>query len=182
MKQIIKYINLNVNEPLNYPIVHAMQGDNNTIKVVATLYDLNKLYTIDDTVDLIRLVGTTPSGYAIDTVIHEHTEHTVTFTLSENMLATNGDLSLSVVLCDSSTNDILSTFPFCGKVSNAPIGQAQTSEITSITDLVLEAAQYAEDAKEYYEKTIERNGVSITYQQSEPTDQATNDYWCLDYE
>lgn len=182
MNKIIKHINLNVNEPVNYPIIHAMQGDNNTITVIATLYDLNKLYMIDDTVDVIRLIGTTPSGSVIDKIITEHTKHTVTFTLSENMLAVDGELILTIVLCNSTTNDVLSTFPFCGKVSNAPMGQAQTSEITSMTDLVLEAARYAEDAKEYYEKAIERNGISITHQQNEPTDQSTNDYWFSDYE
>ena len=41
-----KEIALNVGQPNNFELFCAMQGDNKSFEVTATLYDTNKLYTI----------------------------------------------------------------------------------------------------------------------------------------
>lgn len=131
------------------------------------------------------------------------TKHTVTFALTKNMLAKNGELRLSLLFLDSSNKQILSSFPFTIKVIQAPAGTIQESELTAITDSLLDAAKYAAESKTYYENlTLQKgkpNGIaelnedgkiplSQTYcvneiwNSTEPsTIQRDNDYWLQEY-
>lgn len=149
MKEIIKHINLNVGQPNNFQLITAMQNDNETIKVVATLYNGNSLYTIDNSIDLIRLTGRAANGALIDITITDYTEHTVTFVLSKNMLSSDGDMKLSISMTDSSTGQILSTYPFIIKVHNSPQGSFSESEIKSLDSYVEKVKKYTDEAEAY---------------------------------
>lgn len=151
MNTVQKRINLNVGQPNNYQLLHVMQGGNDSIEIIATLYNENKLYTID--ANVIMLSGVTPSGTAIEdtTAITGHTEHTVSFLLTKNMLAVDGDLKLSIVLIDSKGKQdeeaqVLYTFPFVIKIINAPKGSIQESDFKAITDYVAKAEEHAQIA------------------------------------
>ncbi|MBO5483640.1 MAG: hypothetical protein J5979_00340 [Lachnospiraceae bacterium] len=160
MNTIQKSINLNLGQPNNEPLLQVMQGDNDSIEIVATLYNAENLYTIN--ADLIVLSGTTPSGKIIENTIEDHTDHTVTFPLTKNMLAADGILNLSVVLMDSTTNQVLSSFPFTIEVMNAPVGSIPESELTAITDYVFAARDYSVDAKEQADRATAQADTSET--------------------
>lgn len=160
MNTIQKSINLNLGQPNNEPLLQVMQGDNDSIEIVATLYNADNLYTIN--ADLIVLSGTTPSGNIIENTIEDHTDHTVTFPLTKNMLAADGILNLSVVLMDSATNQVLSSFPFTIEVMNAPVGSIPESELTAITDYVFAARDYSVDAKEHADRATAQADTSET--------------------
>lgn len=200
MNHISKEITLNVGQPNNFQLIHAMKGDNNAIEIVATLYNTNTLYTIDT--DKIVLSGTTPSGTIIENNILTNTEHTVTFELTKNMLASNGDLKLSIVFIDTYTEQVLSSFPFVVKIINAPIDIIQESELTAITDYVLLVCKYATEAEKCYENLISMKGepsgvaeldengrvplsqtycVNEVWSNTEPQEQRDNDYWLQEY-
>lgn len=149
MNEIIKNINLNVRQPNNFQLITAMQNDNETIKIIATLYDGNSLYTIEKSIDIIRLTGRTANDAIIDCLITDYTDHTVTFVLTKNMLSSDGDMKLSISMTDSSTNQILSTYPFIIKVHNSPVGSFSVTEIKTLDEYVQKAKDYVDEAKNY---------------------------------
>ena len=59
MQSIVKEINLNIGQPNNYQLIHAMQGDNDTTTIIAHLFNINKPYIIDS--DIILFSATTPT-------------------------------------------------------------------------------------------------------------------------
>lgn len=149
MNEIIKNINLNVRQPNNFQLITAMQNDNETIKIIAQLNDGNSLYTIEKSIDIIRLIGRTANDAIIDCLITDYTDHTVTFILTKNMLSSDGDMKLSISMTDSSTNQILSTYPFTIKVHNSPVGSFSVTEIKTLDEYVQKAKDYADEAKNY---------------------------------
>jgi len=139
-----KEISLNVGQPNNFEIICAMQGDNDSFEITATLYDVNKLYKI--TTDNIKLKGVNAMGQDIYIDAKSHTEHTVTFELNEQILAYDGIVKLVLVFTDSSTQ--LTTFPFVIKVVNSP-GDNSNDDFKSVSALVEEAKKWALISKSY---------------------------------
>lgn len=144
MTTITKKIDLNVSQPNNYQLVHAMQGDSNTVEILATIWNGNKLYSID--CDRISLEWQSPSGGKRDYPILEHTDNTVTFILKDEMLVENGDYAFCIRF-DNGDNDVLRTFRSTMRVIRAPFGQLMDSEVVTLTELV-------NKAKFYYEQLI----------------------------
>lgn len=139
-----KEIALNVGQPNNFELFCAMQGDNKSFEVVATLYDVNKLYTINT--DNIKIKGENPVGLTIQKNVDSHTANTVTFTLTEDMLMYDGLLKLVLVFAESSAQ--LTTFPFIVKVINSP-GNNTADDIKTVSALVEEAKKWAMMSKSY---------------------------------
>lgn len=139
-----KEISLNVGQPNNFELLCAMQGDNKSFEITATLYDINKLYTINT--DNIKIKGINPTGASIYKNVKGHTANTVTFILTEDMLAYDGLLKLVLVLTESSTQ--LTTFPFVIKVVNSP-GNTNADDIKTVSALVEEAQKWAMLSKSY---------------------------------
>lgn len=139
-----KEIALNVGQPNNFELFCAMQGDNKSFEVTATLYDTNKLYTINT--DNIKIKGENPVGLTILKNVDSHTANTVTFTLTEDMLMYDGLLKLVLVFAESSTQ--LTTFPFIVKVVNSP-GNNTADDIKTVSALVEEAKKWAMMSKSY---------------------------------
>ncbi len=133
MTTITKKINLNVSQPNNYQLVHAMQGDSNTVEILATIWDGNKMYAID--CDQISLEWQSPSGSKRDYPVVEHTQHTATFLLKKEMLVENGDYAFCIRF-DNSDNDVLRTFPSTMRVIRAPFGQLMDSQVVTITEFI----------------------------------------------
>ena len=121
-----------------------MQGDNKTFEITATLYDVNKLYNV--TTNNIKLKGVTPAGQNICMDIDSHTEHTVTFTLKDGLLAYDGLVKLVLVFTESSKQ--LTSFPFVIKVVNSP-GDTSATDIITVSGLVEEAEKWALLSKSY---------------------------------
>ena len=155
MNIIEQNIDLNVCYPNNYQIIHAIQGDNNTIKVTATIWDKNELYTI--VADSVALEWQSPSGHKRDCPITEYTKHTVSFILTNELLAENGD-NIFVIRFENTNDDCKRTSSACVKVSGAPYGQLLTDEIETITG-------YVNKSKEYYDNLVtekgQPNGIAI---------------------
>ncbi len=155
MNIIEKHINLNVSQPNDFELVCAMQNTQDSLKIIAKLYDANVPYIMDNTVSRVMLQGVSPCGMAILKEITEYTSTTASFLLSDNMLAVDGDLKLSIVITantensDNASKQIISTFPFKIRVIHAPIGEVQESEIDSIIKFVLKAEEYANESKAY---------------------------------
>lgn len=155
MNIIEKHINLNVSQPNDFELVCAMQNTQDSLKIIAKLYDANVPYIMDNTVSHVMLQGVSPCGMAILKEITEYTSTTASFLLSDNMLAVDGDLKLSIVITansensDNASKQIISTFPFKIRVIHAPIGEVQESEIDSIIKFVLKAEEYANESKTY---------------------------------
>ena len=163
MQSIEKEINLNIGQPNNYQLIHAMQGDNDTTTIIAHLFNINKPYFIDS--DTILFSATTPTKSYISKVIEKYDDTSVKFVLDKNMLAVNGNLIFSIIFTDSSTGQSLSTYPAIIHISNAPDGEIQETDISTITDYVIEAEKYASLTKNYYEELIaqkgQANGIAI---------------------
>ena len=121
-----------------------MQGDNKTFEITATLYDVNKLYNV--TTDNIKLKGVNPVGQNICMDIDSHTEHTVTFTLKDGLLAYDGLAKLVLVFTESSKQ--LTSFPFVIKVVNSP-GDTSAADIITVSGFVEEAKKWALLSKSY---------------------------------
>lgn len=121
-----------------------MQGDNKSFEITATLYDTNKLYTINT--DNIKIKGENPAGLTIQKNVDSHTANTVAFTLTEDMLMYDGLLKLVLVFAESSTQ--LTTFPFVIKVINSPGGNT-ADDIKTVSALVEEAKKWAMQSKSY---------------------------------
>jgi len=144
LETVTKNISLNVGQPNNFELICAMQGDNKSFKITATLYDVNKLYTIRT--DNIKLKGENPAGLTILKNVDTHTANTVTFTLTEDMLMHDGILKLVLVFTENSTQ--LTTFPFVIKVINSP-GNNTADDIKTVSGLVEEAEKWAMLSKSY---------------------------------
>ena len=163
MQSIVKEINLNIGQPNNYQLIHAMQGDNDTTTIIAHLFNINKPYVIDS--DIILFSATTPTHSYISKVIEKYDNTSVKFVLDNNMLAVNGELVFSIIFMDSTTEQSLSTYPSVIHISHAPDGVIQETDISAITDYILEAKKYASLTKNYYEELIaqkgQANGIAI---------------------
>jgi len=138
-----KEISLNVGQPNNFELICAMQGDSKTFEITATLYDVNKLYTINT--NNIKIKGINPVGLKVEENIDSHTANTVTFTLSEKMLMYDGLLRLVIIFNDDSQ---LTTFPFIIKVVYSP-GNTTADDVKTISELVEEAKKWAMLSKSY---------------------------------
>ena len=144
MEIVKKEISLNVGQPNNFELICAMQGDNKSFEITATLYDVNKLYTIST--NNIKLKGENPVGLTIQKNVDSHTVNTVTFTLTEDMLMYDGILKLVLIFTENSTQ--LTTFPFVIKVINSP-GNNTADDIKTVSGLVEEAEKWALLSKSY---------------------------------
>ena len=201
MNIIQKEINLNVRHPNNYQVIHAMQGDNDTIEITATIFDGNHKYYID--CDQIEIDCISPTGVKNTLNVKHSTSHTVTFSLGKNVLGENGEHKLSIHFMSSPALS-LTTFPSILYVCNAPVGALSKGEIATITEYVLDAKKNAEEAKKYYEQlisekgqpngiaTLDENGmlplsqlsgIHEIYGFTEPDSDAqrVNDYWLQEY-
>lgn len=152
-------IDLNVSQPNNFEYVYTTQGDYGSDKIIANLYDQNVPYEID--CDLIVLQGVTPYGDLIE--ISKGLEiskdrHSVTFTLTKDMLSSAGDIQYTLSFIDTTGRCKKTTFPFTIKNTIEPSGAISSSTLTAITDYVLEAKQYAEDAKQSYDDLVSEKG------------------------
>lgn len=194
MTTITKNINLNVSQPNNYQLLHAMQGDNNTIKIIATIWEENKPYNVD--CDSISLEWQSPSGNRKDYPATSSTQHTVSFILKTEMLVENGDY-IFCVRFDGSNNDTLRTFPSTLRVSQAPFGQLMDTEIVTLTEILNKTKYYynkliSEKGQPNGIATLDKNGkiplsqmsgINEIWSVNIPADneQRINDYWMSEY-
>lgn len=148
MQEITHNIALNLSQPNNFEYIHIMQGDYNAEKVIATLFDGNKLYTID--AQKACLQGSTSDGGLIlqDGITISADKHQVTFEITKEMSSCTGELTCNIVL--SSDNQKKSTFPFVIKNTADITGRTPVSVLTTISDYVDRAEKAASDA----EKTL----------------------------
>ena len=112
-----KEISLNVGQPNNFELILAMQGDNKAYKIVATLYDVNKLYSIASG-SQVCIKGEDPVGGNIYKLVDSCTANTVTFTLNKDLLANEGILKLVLTITNSDAK--ITTFPFAIKIVKSP--------------------------------------------------------------
>ena len=147
MNIVKKKINLNVQQPNNYQIIHAMQGDNDTIEIEAAIWDGNKKYTIDSD-DIISIDCISPSGIQNQIKVLSNTTNTVTFKLDKNVLAENGEHKLSIHFM-SNPNISLTTFPAELYVTKAPLGSLAEGVMAIITEYVFAAQKSAEKAESF---------------------------------
>ncbi len=148
MQDIVHNINLNLSQPNNFEYIHIMQGDYNTEKVIVTLFNGNKLYTVD--AQKACLQGSTSNGGLIiqDDLKISTDKHQVTFDITKEMSSCSGELTCNIVF--SSDNQKKSTFPFVIKNTADITGQTPVSVLTTISDYVDRAEKAALDA----EKTL----------------------------
>lgn len=148
MQEITHNIALNLSQPNNFEYIHIMQGDYNAEKVIATLFDGNKLYTID--AQKASLQGSTSDGGLIlqDGIAISADKHQVTFEITKEMSSCTGELTCNIVF--SSDNQKKSTFPFIIKNTADITGRTPVSVLTTISDYVDRAEKAASDA----EKTL----------------------------
>ena len=151
-------IDLNVSQPNNFEYVYTTQGDYGSDKIIANLYDQNVPYEID--CDMIFLQGVTQYGDLIE--INKGLEiskdrHSVTFTLTKDMLSSAGDIQYTLSFIDTTGRCKKTTFPFTIKNTIEPSGTISSSTLTAITDYVLEAKQYAEDAKQSVDNKLDKS-------------------------
>lgn len=148
MQEITHNIALNLSQPNNFEYIHIMQGDYNAEKVIATLFDGNKLYTID--AQKACLQGSTSDGGLIlqDGITISADKHQVTFEITKEMSSCTGELKCNIVF--SSDNQKKSTFPFIIKNTADITGRTPVSVLTTISDYVDRAEKAASDA----EKTL----------------------------
>ena len=148
MQEIVHNINLNLSQPNNFEYIHIMQGDYNTEKVIVTLFNGNKLYTVD--AQKACLQGSTSNGGLIlqDDLEISTDKHQVTFDITKEMSSCTGELKCNIVF--SSDNQKKSTFPFVIKNTADITGRAPVSVLTTISDYVDRAEKAASDA----EKTL----------------------------
>lgn len=155
--EIIKEINLNINQPNNFELINIMQGSIDSIKVVAHLYDGNVPYQIPDTVSEYQLLGILPSGkYLIDDQITKHNLTSVSFFINKNIMAKPGYVEFTISLVENGDKIIVETFPAKILVTAIP-GQdyEQTDEIPIITKALQEIKRNAEEAEESANKAKE---------------------------
>ena len=148
MQEIVHNINLNLSQPNNFEYIHVMQGDYNSEKVVATLFNGNKLYTVD--AQKATLQGSTSDGGLIlqNNIEISEDKHQVIFEITKEMSSCPGELTCNIVF--SSNNQKKSTFPFIIKNTADITGRTPVSVLTTISDYVDRAEKAASDA----EKTL----------------------------
>lgn len=148
MQDIVHNINLNLSQPNNFEYIHVMQGDYNSEKVVATLFNGNKLYTVD--AQKATLQGSTSDGGLIlqNNIEISEDKHKVIFEITKEMSSCPGELTCNIVF--SSNNQKKSTFPFIIKNTADITGHTPVSVLTTISDYVDRAEKAASDA----EKTL----------------------------
>lgn len=170
MQEIVHNINLNLSQPNNFEYIHVMQGDYNTEKVIATLFDGNKLYTID--AQKASLQGSTSDGGLIlqDGITISADKHQVTFDITKEMSSCTGELTCNIVF--SSDNQKKSTFPFVIKNTADITGRAPVSVLTTISDYVDRAEKAAKDS-ETNKVTTDENVIKATEQATIATNKAT---------
>ena len=158
MNLVKKQINLNVRNPNNYQIIHAMQGDNESIEITATIWDGNAKYTID--CDNITIDVISPSGVQNQLSVISHTINEVVFRLDKNVLAENGEHQLVIHFMDQP--DIsLTTYPNILYVTNAPLGTLPEGTIATITKYVEECKKAYDVLKEVTDGKGQPNGIAI---------------------
>lgn len=165
--ELIKEINLNINQPNNFQLIHVMQGSVHSVKIIAHLYDGNQPYQLPDTISKYQLLGVLPSGkYLLDDKVSKHDPSSVSFFINKNMMAKAGYVTFSLSLIDSQDDSIAETYPAKIMVTAIP-GQEyeQTDEIPIVTESLNEvikntkiAVQSAKESKEYYQKLISEKG------------------------
>ena len=156
MEIIRHYINVNIGQPNNMQFIPAMQGDADTVEIIASIYDKNKKYTIvSEGMYKVYIEGTLASGAMLDIEADSYDEHTVTFTLSKNMLSVNGNIKFCIDFVWENGQK-KSTFPAIIHVVRAPINDTkQTSEIKGLLEAIDNAIMSAIEAKKSEEKAKE---------------------------
>ena len=170
MQEIVHNINLNLSQPNNFEYIHIMQGDYNTEKVIVTLFNGNKLYTVD--AQKACLQGSTSNGGLIlqDDLEISTDKHQVTFDITKEMSSCTGELKCNIVF--SSDNQKKSTFPFVIKNTADITGRAPVSVLTTISDYVDRAEKAAKDS-ETNKVTTDENVIKATEQATIATNKAT---------
>lgn len=148
MNVITQDINANVSQENNIQFICAMQGDNDTMIINAHIFDENEPYTLPSGTGIeYVLEGTAGHGIGICNTkdVKLVDSNTISFPLSKNLLSRNGQLTLSIVVIDTTDANNpkrLSTFPFYIKVVNAPLDKSSmdtsgmTSEFNILEDLI----------------------------------------------
>lgn len=149
VQEIVHSINLNLSKPNNFEYIHICQGDYNGEKVVATLFDGNKLYTVDSDCS-VTLQGSTANGGLIlqGNLTVSADRHQVEFTITKEMSSCAGDVTYNLLI--SSHDAKKSTFPFVIKNASDITGRTPVSVLTTISDYVARAENAASEA----EKTV----------------------------
>ena len=170
MQEIVHNINLNLSQPNNFEYIHVMQGDYNSEKVVATLFNGNKLYTVD--AQKATLQGSTSDGGLIlqNNIEISEDKHQVIFEITKEMSSCPGELTCNIVF--SSNNQKKSTFPFIIKNTADITGRAPVSVLTTISDYVDRAEKAAKDS-ETNKVTTDENVIKATEQATIATNKAT---------
>ena len=170
MQEIVHNINLNLSQPNNFEYIHVMQGDYNSEKVVATLFNGNKLYTVD--AQKATLQGSTSDGGLIlqNNIEISEDKHQVIFEITKEMSSCPGELTCNIVF--SSNNQKKSTFPFVIKNTADITGRAPVSVLTTISDYVDRAEKAAKDS-ETNKVTTDENVIKATEQATIATNKAT---------
>ena len=170
MQEIVHNINLNLSQPNNFEYIYVMQGDYNSEKVVATLFNGNKLYTVD--AQKATLQGSTSDGGLIlqNNIEISEDKHQVIFEITKEMSSCPGELTCNIVF--SSNNQKKSTFPFVIKNTADITGRAPVSVLTTISDYVDRAEKAAKDS-ETNKVTTDENVIKATEQATIATNKAT---------
>ncbi|MCH5267772.1 MAG: hypothetical protein J1E62_05445 [Lachnospiraceae bacterium] len=174
--EIIKEINLNVNQPNNFELINVMQGSLKSIKVIAHIYYGNKLYEIPDSVSEYQILGILPSGkYLIDTQLEKYDSNSVSFFISPNMMAKAGCVEFTISLVEKGDKAIVETFPAKIMVTAIP-GQdyEQTDEIPIITKALQETKRNADRAEKEADRSEEQY-KKLTSEKGNPNGIATLD-------
>lgn len=124
-------IDLNVGQPNNKQFIHINQGEYDSVKIVAHIWNKNKPYTID--ADKIRIEGKLSSGALLfdgDTAIQivKENDTTVSFILTKPIAASVGSFNFSLLFYKGS--DVLKkTFPFTIRVSGNPANNVKSDAV-----------------------------------------------------
>ena len=109
MQNIQHKIDLNISRPNNFGYIHIVQGDHDSEVVIATIYDGNKLYSID--APQIFVQGSTTDGglIMVDDVVVSEDKHSIQFPITVEMASVAGDVTCIVTFING--NQKKSTFP-----------------------------------------------------------------------
>lgn len=161
--ELIKEINLNINQANQFELINVMQGSIHSVRVIAHLFDGNQPYQIPDTVSKYQLLGALPSGkYLLDDKVSKYDACSVSFLINKNMMAKAGYVQFTISLVETDDTAIVETFPAKIMVTAIP-GQEyqQTDEIPIVTESLQDviknrnlAVQAAEKSQEYYQKLL----------------------------
>lgn len=152
MQNIQHKIDLNISRPNNFGYIHIVQGDHDSEVVIATIYDGNKLYSID--APQIFVQGSTTDGglIMVDDVVVSEDKHSIQFPITAEIASVAGDVTCIATFINGSQKK--STFPFVIKATKDVTGRTPTTVITTIIDYVdraEKAAQEAEDTLKSFE-------------------------------